>query len=139
MALGTMNHLALTLGDLPAAEAAFYAPVLEFLGYRKVEDSDGMTLWYSTASGCSVNLWQARPEFAGQLHQRYAPGFHHFAFGADSRAEVDALHSLLKRIGATVLDAPAEYDYVPGFYAVYFADPDGLKFELVHIPPESLP
>ena len=32
MALGTMNHLALTLRNLSVSEAAFYAPVLEFLG-----------------------------------------------------------------------------------------------------------
>jgi hypothetical protein len=37
MALGTMNHLALTLRNLRVSEAAFYAPVLEFLGYAKVE------------------------------------------------------------------------------------------------------
>ena len=34
-----------------------------------------------------------------------------------------------------VLDAPAEYpQYAPGFYAVYFEDDDGLKFEGVHMP-----
>jgi glyoxylase I family protein len=33
-----------------------------------------------------------------------------------------------------VLDAPREYpEYVPGYYAVFFADPDGIKLELVHI------
>jgi predicted lactoylglutathione lyase len=26
---------------------------------------------------------------------------------------------------------------VRGYYAVFFADPDGMKFELVHIPPEA--
>ena len=34
-----------------------------------------------------------------------------------------------------VLDPPREYpEYVPGYYAVFFTDPDGLKLELVHIP-----
>lgn len=138
MTLGAMNHLALTLRDLKAAEAAFYAPVLEFLGYAKVEDGPEMTVWYSAAGGCAVNLWQAKPELSGIAHQRYAPGFHHFAFNADSRAEVDALHRLLRKIGAAILDAPAEYDYLPGYYALFFADPDGLKFELAHIPPQAL-
>ena len=36
--------------------------------------------------------------------------------------------------GATVPDAPAEYDYEPGYYAVFFTDPDGMKLEFVHIP-----
>jgi len=137
MALGTMNHLALTLRDLKASEVAFYAPVLEFLGYAKVEDSPETTLWFSNASFCSINHWQAKPDLAGVIHQRYAPGFHHFAFNADSRKEVDDLHKLLRKIGAAVIDAPAEYEYARGYYSVFFADPDGMKFELVHIPPEA--
>ncbi len=37
-------------------------------------------------------------------------------------------------ISATILDPPGEYDYTPGYYAVFFADPDGLKLEVVHEP-----
>ena len=33
-----------------------------------------------------------------------------------------------------ILDAPAEYDYTPGYYALFVADPDGIKLELVHEP-----
>jgi len=40
----------------------------------------------------------------------------------------------LKQMGTTVLDAPAEYPYSPGYFAVYFTDPDGLKFEFAHAP-----
>ena len=137
MTLGTMNHLGITLSDLKRAEAGFYAPILGFLGYEKVEDIGEMTLWFATATGCSINLWEAKTP-ADRPHDRYAPGFHHFAFNADSREEIDRLHALLKKIGATVLDAPAEYHYVPGYYAVFFADPDGLKFELAHIPPGAI-
>jgi predicted lactoylglutathione lyase len=134
MSLGTMNHLGITLSDLKRSEEKFYAPILGFLGYEKVEDSDEMTLWLSGANSCAINLWQAKV-LADRPHDRYAPGFHHFAFNADSREEVDQLHALLRKIGATVLDAPAEYDYLPGYYAVFFADPDGQKFELAYIPP----
>ena len=39
---------------------------------------------------------------------------------------------LLRGIGATILDAPADYPrYGPTYYAVFFADPDGLKLEYV--------
>jgi glyoxylase I family protein len=52
------------------------------------------------------------------------------AFRADSRDEVDALGRDL-----AVLDPPRAYpEYVPGYYAVFFADPDGIKLELVYIP-----
>ena len=29
---------------------------------------------------------------------------------------------------------PAEYGYTPGYYAVFFADPDGIKLEVVFEP-----
>lgn len=50
---------------------------------------------------------------------------------------MDAIHELLREMGAGVLDAPAEYrgeEYSPGYFAVFFADPDGLKLEIVYQP-----
>jgi catechol 2,3-dioxygenase-like lactoylglutathione lyase family enzyme len=45
------------------------------------------------------------------------------------------MHKLLVEIGATVLDPPKHYPhYCKGYYAVFFADPDGLKLEFVHTP-----
>ena len=40
-----------------------------------------------------------------------------------------------------VLSGPAGHDYTPGYYAVFFTDPDGIKLELLHRPTywESLP
>lgn len=64
----------------------------------------------------------------------YAPGLHHLAFNADSAAQVDEFYKLLLKIGAKILAPPAEYDYAPGYYAVFFTDPDGIKLELAHIP-----
>ena len=60
-------------------------------------------------------------------------GLHHLTWIADSREDVDGLHKLLVAFGATILDAPADYpNYRPGYYALFFADPDGLKLEFVH-------
>ncbi len=137
MTLGRMHHLGLALSDLKTAEETFYRPVLGFLGYRKIEEENGMTLWFSETALAAVNLWQSPPELAGERHRDYTPGLQHFAFEADSREEVDALFRLLEVMGATVLDPPAEYDYSPGYYALFFADPDGIKFELVHMPPPT--
>ena len=36
-------------------------------------------------------------------------------------------------VDGTILDTPAEYpQYGAGYYAVFFADPNGLKLEYVH-------
>jgi catechol 2,3-dioxygenase-like lactoylglutathione lyase family enzyme len=74
---------------------------------------------------------------ADPVHRRRPGALHHLAFRADSRAEVDRLHEQLRAIGATIVAPPREYpEYTPpGYYAVFFKDPDGIKFEIVHHPP----
>jgi len=57
---------------------------------------------------------------------------HHVAIAAPSRAVVDERARWLLEVGATVESGPAEYDYSPGYYAVFFHDPDGIKLEIVH-------
>jgi glyoxylase I family protein len=133
--LGTMNHLRLTVTDIPRAEA-FYAPILEFMGYRLVEKNDARLAWTAPSPfGVQwIILTAAHGDRFNCDHDRYSPGLHHFAWNADSRTEVDALYAILVDRGLTVLDPPAEYDYEPGYYAVFFADPDGMKLELVHVP-----
>src|SRR3546814_18792273 len=88
MTLGSMNHLGITVSDLAASTERFYAPLLGFLGYRLVESLPEMSLWLAP-EGQAINLWQAHAGLAGQAAERYAPGFHHFAFNADRRARVD--------------------------------------------------
>jgi glyoxylase I family protein len=51
-----------------------------------------------------------------------------------SRAVVDERARWLSEHGATIESAPSEYDYTPGYYAVFFYDPDGIKLGLVHQP-----
>ncbi len=135
-ALGTMNHVAITVSDLADSTTRFYGPLLRFLGYEPIVEEAEMSVWLC-AAGCAVNLWQAKPEYAGRRPERYAPGFHHFAFNADSRETVDRCYHFLREAGIEILDPPADYDYEPGYYALFFEDPDGMKFELVHLPPQN--
>jgi hypothetical protein len=50
---------------------------------------------------------------------------------------VDELGAFLESNGMTVLDPPGEY-YGRDYYAVYFADPDGMKLEgMIWAPPKA--
>jgi len=119
---GLINHLDLTVSDLERS-TAFYECLLVQLGYRRSSEYGGdVPNWVVRAGpgSLSIGLHRAR---SSTPHDRYSAGLHHVAFHATSRADVDAAHELVKRIGGVVLDPPAEYDYTPGYYAVFFAYP----------------
>jgi len=134
-----ISHLALVASDFERS-LKFYDTVLDFIGYARVEVPEATQIAMKTRLAAwsnlngSITLRPAKPASAAKVHDRDAPGLNHIAFDAGSRAQVDELHGLLQRIGATILDPPAEYPYFPGYYAVYFADPDGVKIECVHWP-----
>ncbi|HEY6301189.1 MAG TPA: VOC family protein [Candidatus Binatus sp.] len=139
MARGNISHIALAVSDLERS-AAFYDRVFEFIGFKRVEVPESTQLAMKTrlnawvGAGYSISIRPSKGEFAHRLHDRNAPGTNHMAFSAESRSEVEKMYELLKEMRATVLDAPTEYPYSPGYFAVYFTDPDGLKFEFAYSP-----
>ena len=70
----------------------------------------------------------------GVPFDRYAVGVHHVAFEVESRTVVDERAEWLRARGAEIESGPQEYGYRPGYYAVFFYDPDGIKLELLHVP-----
>jgi glyoxylase I family protein len=80
----------------------------------------------------------ARPESRDRRYDRYEPGPHHLAFHAESREVVERVHAAMRAAGAEVLDAPTDYGgqpgYEEGYYAAFFADPDGIKLEVAYVP-----
>jgi glyoxylase I family protein len=131
---GAIHHLDLTVRD-PSASRDFYAQVLGFLGYRLgAENERGFDFDLARPEGfCSIGLVRAHE--GAQPHDRYSPGLHHVAWTAGSRKDVDRLYALLLEMGAKILAPPADYPrYADPYYAVFFADPDGLKLELVYSP-----
>ncbi len=140
MARGNISHIALTVSDLERS-TAFYNKVFEFIGFKAVEVPESTQQPMKTrlkawvGPGYSISIRPSKREFAHRLHDRNAPGFNHMAFNAENRSDVEKLYEFLKQMGATILNAPAEYPYSPGYYAVYFTDPDGLKLEFAYAPP----
>jgi catechol 2,3-dioxygenase-like lactoylglutathione lyase family enzyme len=139
MPRASISHIALTVSDFDRS-TEFYDRVFKFMGYLRDEVPQSTQQVMRTplrswiGPGYSISIRPSKGEFARRLHDRDAPGFNHMAFYADDRADIDAMHKLLQEIGAQILDPPAEYPYSPGYFAVYFTDPDGLKFEFAYVP-----
>lgn len=136
---GAPHHLDLSVADLEKS-VDFYGSVLGELGFQSSDAySGGAPCWiFRKIPGVvfSIALKAARDTTP---HNRYAPGLHHLAFNADSREAVDRFHTFLIERGIEVLDSPAEYEYTVGYYAVFFADPDGMKLEVVFEPHPETP
>lgn len=133
---GTLNHIRFTVTDIERSRR-FYAPLMRFRGYEFLEQSPERIAWASLTASGNLHwfiLSVVGPGRINAAHDRYAPGLHHIAWNAESRSEVDQFYQILLEAEITVLDRPCEYAYEPGYYAVFFSDPDGIKLEYVHVP-----
>jgi glyoxylase I family protein len=137
---GSINHVSITVCDLPKA-MAFLGPLLEFLGYtvgpifHDDRSHHDLTVNINMTNGTAFNVWQAEPGLAQHPFEVYEPGLHHVAFNVERHEQVDALCELVRTLGAEILDGPGEFPFGPGgYYAFYFRGPDRLKFEVVHMP-----
>jgi glyoxylase I family protein len=136
--LEAIDHLDLVVTDLDRS-LRFYAELLRPLGYVRTAEIEGeqgeRVVYVGRPSGwgsLSVRAAKGRREY-----DRYDVGIHHIAFSAVSRDMVDERAGWLRSNGATIESGPEEYDYTPGYYAVFFYDPDGIKLEIVHRPREG--
>ena len=128
-----VHHVDLVVSSIERS-LPFYSELLGPLGYHRVSEVEGErgeTIWYISGPGTAIGLREAQSDGP---HDRYAVGLHHLAFEADSRAQVDELADWVRGQGAEIESSPQEYAYMPGYYAVFFYDPDGLKLEVVHVP-----
>ncbi len=131
-----MHHLDLVVRSIERS-LPFYRDLLGPLGWYgigEVEGERGETIWYLTGPGTSIGLRAAQPAQIGAGYDRYSVGMHHVAFEAHSRAMVDERAHWLRSQGTEIESGPKEYGYGPGYYAVFFYDPDGMKLEIVHVP-----
>jgi glyoxylase I family protein len=132
-----VHHVDLVVSSIERS-LPFYRDLLGPLGWHglsEVEGERGETIWYLWGPGTSVGLRAAQSDSPGI--DRYRMGLHHVAFEAYSRALVDERAEWLRSQDAEIESGPEEYAYQPGYYAVFFYDPDGLKLEIVHVPGQA--
>jgi catechol 2,3-dioxygenase-like lactoylglutathione lyase family enzyme len=129
---GGFHHLDIVVSSIERS-LPFYRELLGPLGFHRigqVEGERGETIWYFGGPGSSIGVRQAQS--LGGI-DRYRVGLHHVAVAAPSRAVVDERHEWLVSTGTEIETPPQEYTYMPGYYAVFLYDPDGIKLEIVHV------
>jgi catechol 2,3-dioxygenase-like lactoylglutathione lyase family enzyme len=136
----TLDHIDLVVSDLERS-LAFYRGLLRPLGWThegEIEGERGERVVYLGGKPpdrpVAVSLRERQSDANPLPYDRYAVGIHHVAFEATSRAEVDDRADWARNQGVELESEPQEYAYTPGYYAVFFPDPDGIKLEVVYKP-----
>lgn len=133
-----IDHIQITVKDIHIAEP-FYDKFLPLLGFdirskvsAVIEEHDFYVVEYTHPS-LSFAITSPRKGFINDTINRRKPGaLHHLAFKAESRTEVDRLYVQLKEIGAPIVTHPKLYpEYSPDYYALFFKDLEGIKYEFV--------
>ena len=135
-----IDHLDLVVSDLERS-LRFYTGLLHPFGYVRTSEIEGergeRVVYVGRLGGFGSISLRARQSHNREIpYDRYDLGIHHIALAAVSREMVDERATWIEQNGGTIESAPREYDYTPGYYAVFLHDPDGLKLELVHRPRE---
>ena len=118
------DHIDLRVRSL-AEVRTFYETLLPALGFTR---DVGIESWlqFETAG------MDGAIEFFGVTESpRHVANECRIAFWADSTSEVNRLAEIAVRAGARNVEGPG-YDEGPGYYAVFFEDPNGNRLEICH-------
>ncbi len=126
-----MAHLQLTVSEM-ARSKPFYETLLHSMGMITLLDDPNYFYCIGGKTGLAIS--PADPELAGDgFHQR-RPGLHHLCFRAKSREDVEEIYQIAVDLGATIVRAPEEAEWAPGYYSTLFEDPDGIRIEVNFVP-----
>lgn len=131
-----VDHVDLVVSSIDRS-LPFYRDLLGPLGWVVVvrqEGERGERIHYLGGPDWAGSLGLRERQSGDGPVDRYALGLHHLAFEAPSRKAVDETARRLREQGAEIDGGPGERHYTPGYYAVFFFDPDGIKLEVVHRP-----
>ena len=122
-----LHHVDIHVRDIDAARTLLDA-LAEHIGYRRITDSDEAEepgfAGYETAAG-------GRPRFGLIPDPAALPGSTRLAFAVETRGQVDAAANIARERGARATEGPGLHPEYGDYYAVFFEDAGGNKFEIL--------
>jgi catechol 2,3-dioxygenase-like lactoylglutathione lyase family enzyme len=118
------DHIDLRVRDRERAQQ-FYSKILPALGFERDESGEKWGAFEVQSDGKPVEF------FGFTEDENHSPGETRIAFWAETRQEVDQLAEIVREAGGRNLEGPQIWtEYTPGYYALFFEDPDGNKLEV---------
>lgn len=130
-----MAHVHIAVSQWQACRE-FYQALLPFLGLKPVFEGADMIYYVGGRTGFAVG--RCDDKYAGERFAQNSVGLHHVCFRARNRADVDQVHTFLQKIMASVVHAPEDGPWAPGYYSVLFEDPVGTRLEVNHVPGKGI-
>jgi len=139
MPLEAIDHVDLVVSSLERS-VPFYEAILRPLGYvdsGEIVGEEGERVVYINRHDSDGSIGLRERRHGLDVADRYAIGLHHLAFSAYAREVIDEIARMAAELETEIESGPVEYDYTPGYYALFVHDPDGIKLEFVHRPEEG--
>jgi catechol 2,3-dioxygenase-like lactoylglutathione lyase family enzyme len=125
MSTRLFDHIDLRVTNREAAQR-FYAQILPAIGFR-IDKSGKQWGLFEAEGNIAVDFFGFTEE------ANHQPNGNRIAFWAPSLAAVDEIAEVARKAGAKNIEGPELcVEYSPGYYAVFFEDPDGNKLEICH-------
>ena len=119
------GHVDLRVPSLAEA-LPFYEELLPALGFGNRYHGAEWKV-FATDGELPAGAYFALTEAPGHV-----PNENRIAFWARDRTAVDRVAAIVERAGGRDVSGPKEMPYGDDYYAVYFSDPGGNRFELYH-------
>ena len=117
------DHIDLRVKNRAVAQE-FYRQILPAIGFRKDKSAEEWGL-FEAEGGKAVDFFGFTEDPAHQANET------RIAFWAENRAAVDKVAEVVRKAGGRNIEGPELcVEYSPGYYAVFFEDPDGNKLEV---------
>jgi catechol 2,3-dioxygenase-like lactoylglutathione lyase family enzyme len=125
MSTRLFDHIDLRVKNRDAAQR-FYAQLLPAIGFRLDKSGERWGL-FEADGGKAIEF------FCFEEEADHQPNGNRIAFWASSREAVDKAAEVVRKAGGRNIEGPELcVEYSPGYYAVFFEDPDGNKLEVCH-------
>ena len=117
-----LHHIDIHVRNLDTARALFDG-LAEEIGYRALGNGHDFAGYETVAGG--------RPRFGLILDPEHRAGSMRVAFAVKTPAQVDAAARTAARCGARAIEGPGPHPEYGEYYAVFFEDADGNRFEIM--------
>jgi catechol 2,3-dioxygenase-like lactoylglutathione lyase family enzyme len=126
-----IGHMGVNVRDVARARA-YYDAIMPLLEFEPFKSDEGEFSYKPAANKVGTYLFFYRAIDDDGDYSRHRTGLQHLAFMVRTREAVHAVHDLVRELGSEIVHPPQEFpQYHPGYYAVFWLDPEGFMVEAV--------